>query len=101
MPQFRTRMPGAGAVCPATVRYGLDTTSFEASAIVPDVSNTTTRGPVSERHARSDPVPESLRLMTRHTAPPRPAGVAVPKPYSPGTTGSGPLGGGVGVVSGG
>lgn len=60
---------------------------MDLSAIVPDISNTTIRGPEAVTAALNDPGPESLRLVTRRMAPPRPAIVFAPKPSAPGNTG--------------
>src|SRR5690606_2117189 len=60
---------------------------FFVSRIVPDTSNTHTRGPEAATQAPSEPAPDSLRLVTLCTVPPRPAGVSMPKPAAPGITG--------------
>src|SRR5215208_1305815 len=49
------------------------------------------RAPAAASAARSVPGPASSRLVTRITRPPRPAGVATPKPSAPGNTGSAPV----------
>jgi hypothetical protein len=78
-------IPGLGAVCPATVRYGFRMSRREVSTIVPDTSKTTVRGPDARSAALSDPAPESFRLVTRWIVVdgvarcrPDPAGVVVP-----------------------
>ncbi|MGC4071405.1 MAG: hypothetical protein QM760_02580 [Nibricoccus sp.] len=57
-----TVMPGLGAVVPSTVVL-VGMTSAEVILIVPATSKTTRR-PLALSAARSEPVPESLRLVT-------------------------------------
>ena len=65
-----------GAVWPAMVRSPFIrvpvTSSFDLSAIVPEVEKTTVRGPVASTAARRLPAPLSLRFVTSITLPPRP-----------------------------
>src|SRR5688572_3550945 len=72
---------------------------LDDNMIVPEISQITVRGPLAVSAARSDPTPESFRLVTRRTGPPRPATVLEPKPRAPGNALAGPDG--VGVVGGG
>ncbi len=58
-------MPGEGAVWPAMVRLPLRTIMSVVMRMVPDTSNTQTRGPdASETQALSEPAPLALRLVT-------------------------------------
>src|SRR5579863_10655685 len=74
----------------------------------PATRKTHVRGPLASTHARSEPPPESFRLVTSITAPPRPPALAAPPPCAPGKAamlagffdGSG-VGSGVGVGVGG
>ena len=52
--------------------------------ISPPTRNTTVRGPGASTASRKLPGPESSRLRTKTTRPPRPPGVAAPKPSAPG-----------------
>src|SRR5688572_24563172 len=70
------------------VRLPLRIVMSAVSTIAPDTSNMQVRGPVASMQAFSEPVPLALRLVTRWTAPPRPAGVLIPKPAAPGITGT-------------
>ena len=57
-------MPPPGAVCPAMVMKGLATKSELASVMVPPVRKMQVRGPFASMQTRSDPIPESFRLVT-------------------------------------
>jgi hypothetical protein len=52
--------------------------------MLPPMRNTQVRGPLASTHARSDPSPESFRLVTSITTPPRPPTAAAPPPSAPG-----------------
>jgi hypothetical protein len=94
-------MTSPGAVCPATVRKGLENRkSPEVMGNRPATRKTHVRGPVAMTQARSEPAPESLRLVTSITAPPRPPSEAAPPPCAPGKAASDVLGAGVGVGTG-
>jgi hypothetical protein len=54
---------------------------------MPATRNTQVRGPVAITHARNDPVPESLLLVTSITAPPLPPTEAAPPPCAVGNAG--------------
>jgi hypothetical protein len=56
--------------------------------IVPPTRNTTVRGPSASHAARSVPGPESARLVTSTTRPPRPPLAFVPNPSAPGKAGT-------------
>ena len=56
--------------------------------MVPETRNTTNRGPEVSSASRRLPGPESSRFVTAMTRPPRPPGVAQPKPSAPGKAGS-------------
>jgi hypothetical protein len=91
------RMTSPGAVCPATVRYGLEKRkSAEVTGNNPATRNTQVRAPAAITHARSDPAPESLRLVTSMTVPPRPPTEAAPPPCAPGNA-AGKLTGGIDI----
>src|SRR5690606_29395811 len=77
-------MPSPGAVCPAMVRSPLLMVSLEFNVIVPDTSNTMILAPAAAIAARKLPVPESFRLVTLMTLPPRPPVASLPKPSAPG-----------------
>ena len=81
-------MPGDGAVWPAIVRLALRMVTSSVSLIAPEISKMQVRGPVASMQAFNDPAPSALRLVTRYTAPPRPAGVLMPYPAAPGITGT-------------
>jgi hypothetical protein len=73
---------------------GVFITIFVRRLMYPATSKTHVRGPLAVIHARSEPVPESLRFVTlmidafAGVAPlPEPATVVVPKPAAPGNTG--------------
>lgn len=51
---------------------------------MPPTRKTQVRGPEACTQARSEPVPESLRLVTSITLPPRPPVAAAPPPCAPG-----------------
>ncbi len=87
-PPPRSMIPGDGAVCPAIVMFGFLMLRSPPIRIVPDTSNTHTRGPLALTQARSDPSPLSFRFVTLYTLPPRPAGVSIPKPEAFGRTGT-------------
>src|SRR5579863_1975011 len=112
--EARTMPPGL--VCPAIVKKGFETCSSEKLVIRPATRKMHVRGPLASTHARSEPPPESFRLVTSITAPPRPPALGAPPPCAPGKAamlagflegsgvGSGVgigFGGGVGVVVGG
>src|SRR5688500_9993930 len=97
----RRVMPGDGAVCPATVTYGLEITRFAPTRMVPETSKMMTRGPLAASASRREPGPALLRLVTRMISPPRPARVVEPKPCAPGKAGRPLDGGGDGDVGGG
>ena len=59
--------------------------------IVPPTRKTQVRGPEAETHARRLPAPESLRLVTSMTAPPRPPTETAPPPCAPGKAGTAAL----------
>ena len=69
----RIMMPGDGAVWPAIVSLPLRIIRSEVRRMVPDTSNTQTRGPVPSTQALSEPAPLALRFVTLYTVPPRPA----------------------------
>src|SRR6266545_3429892 len=92
-----TWIPPPGAVCPATVRYGLFTLIGLRRRIVPLTVNTQVRGPRAPMQARSEPEPESARLVTGMTRPPRPPRLSAPPPSAPGNARVSP-GGGLEVV---
>src|SRR3546814_5692408 len=52
--------------------------------MTPPTVNTQVRGPFASMQARSEPGPESFRLLTLMTAPPRPPCALRPKPSAPG-----------------
>jgi hypothetical protein len=82
-------MPGDGAVWPAIVRLFQRTIMSSVMRMMPDTSNTQTRGPLkSLAQALSEPGPLALRLVTLITVPLRPAAVSMPNPAAPGITGS-------------
>src|ERR1700746_1081567 len=94
-------MTSPGAVCPATVRKGLeDRKSPEVMENRPATRKTHVRGPLAMTQARSEPAPESLRLVTSITAPPRPPNEAAPPPRAPGKAARDVRGAGVGMGSG-
>jgi hypothetical protein len=74
----RIMMPGDGAVCPAIVRRSLRIMRSAVRRMVPDTSNTQTRGPVASMQALREPAPLAFTLVTRWTVPPRPAVVSMP-----------------------
>src|SRR5713226_1562172 len=80
-------IPPPGAVCPAIVRYGMDTCNLERFVIMPDTRKTQVRGPDASTQALKLPVPESLRFVTSMTWPPRPPIEAAPPPCAPGKAG--------------
>jgi hypothetical protein len=80
----RRVIPPPGAVWPAMVIWPLAIFSWRFSGIVPATSNTTVRGPSASTAARRDPGPESSRLVTLITAPPRPPVANRPAPSAPG-----------------
>src|ERR1700720_3730113 len=80
-------MPPPGAVCPAMVRYGLETWARDRNVITPDTRKTQVRGPEASMHARRLPVPESFKLVTSITAPPLPPTAAAPPPCASGNAG--------------
>lgn len=63
-PPLVIRIPGDGAVCPAIIRSGSDTTRSELNVILPETSNTHTRGVARATHARRVPEPESASEVT-------------------------------------
>src|ERR1700704_3059626 len=68
--------------------------------MVPPTRKTQVRGPLASAHARSDPEPESFKLVTSYTAPPRPPTEPAPPPSAPGKAASGPPGvGGAFIVT--
>src|SRR5688572_13514663 len=87
-----TRMPGDGAVWPATVTNGLRILMGREIVIVPDISKTTVLGLTDDSSASRNVVVfgslgSSDNVLTRKTWPPRPASVSVPNPIAPGKTG--------------
>src|SRR5580704_5455766 len=79
-----------GAVWHAMVRNGLVIRYIAAGVMIPATRKTQVRGPLALVHARSEPVPESFRLVTSNTCPPRPPTAAAPPPSAPGKAGSAP-----------
>src|SRR3546814_19188874 len=63
--------------------------------MTPPTVNTQVRGPFASLQARSKPGPESFRLLTLMTAPPRPPCASRPKPSAPGKASGAALAGGV------
>jgi len=57
-------MTSPGAVWHATVRYGLAIVNLSDGVMIPATRKTHVRGPVAKVQARSEPSPESLRLVT-------------------------------------
>src|SRR5262245_6144293 len=57
-------------------------------SMTPATRKTTVRGPSASQAARKLPGPESSRLVTAMTRPPRPPGVNAPPPSAPGNAGS-------------
>src|SRR5213594_2802997 len=67
----------------------LSRTNLLFNWIVPETPNTIVRGPLAERiPSRNDPGPESSRLLTWKTSPPRPPVADRPKPSAPGKASS-------------
>src|SRR5271154_7070163 len=89
-------MPPPGVVCPAMVMYGLEICARERKVMSPDTRNTQVRGPEASMHARRLPVPESFRLVTSITAPPRPPMEEAPPPWAPGKAARALFGAGAG-----
>src|SRR5579871_1446973 len=87
-------MPPPGAVCPAIVRLPEFARMVLCGWMIPATRKTQVRGPEAWTHARSEPEPESLRLVTSITTPPRPPTAAAPPPCAPGNAGNEPGGGG-------
>src|ERR1041384_276539 len=82
-------MPSPGAVWPATVKSDLFSNNLLLSWMVPEVVKTIVRGPLAERMpSRNEPGPESLRLVTSYTSPPRPPLASRPNPSAPGKAGT-------------
>src|SRR5699024_1175606 len=73
-------MPSPGAVWPATVTSPLLICKFDSSAIVPETLKSIIRGPNVSIAARKLPSPESFKLVTYITFPPRPPVASCPKP---------------------
>src|SRR3546814_4355980 len=63
--------------------------------MTPPTVNTQVRGPFASMQARSEPGPESFRLLTLMTAPPRPPCALRPKPSAPGKASGAAVAGGV------
>src|SRR3546814_12319016 len=63
--------------------------------MTPPTVNTQVRGPFASMQARSEPGPESFRLLTLMTAPPRPPCALRPKPSAPGQASGAAVAGGV------
>ena len=57
-------MTSPGAVWQAIVMYGLEIVYFSDGVMIPATRNTQVRGPLANVQARSEPSPESLRLVT-------------------------------------
>ena len=90
------RIPGEGAVWPATVIKGDRIKRSLFNEIIPATSKIQTLGVRASIHALSEPVPWSNKFVTRITVVwggerwrPLPAVVFVPKPLAPGNAGSG------------
>ena len=78
-------MPSPGAVSPARVSRSLVKVSGELSVIMPPTRKTTVRAPDCVlAQSRKEPPPESLRLVTTQTSPPRPPLAKRPSPSAPG-----------------
>src|SRR5258705_1486078 len=92
---FMSCMPPPGAVCPAIVMYGFVISIRDCSTMVPPTRKTQVRGPLASTHARSDPPPRSLSLLTPITTPPRPPTLCDPQAWAPANAASGPAGTGV------
>src|SRR5262249_12568547 len=84
---LRRQIPSPGADWPATVRKAFFTTMGELSVINPETRKITILGPSASQAARKLPAPESFRLVTKMTLPPRPPGVVAPNPSAPGNAG--------------
>ena len=67
--------------------------------MMPPTRKTQVRGPEACTQARSEPEPESLRLVTSITTPPRPPSDAAPPPCAPGNAATGPEGAGAAAVT--
>ena len=80
-------IPPPGAVCPAIVRYGLPMRKSPDTWITPPTRNTHVLAPLVSTQERNDPVPESLRLVTSMTTPPRPPAAPAALPSASGNAG--------------
>src|SRR4051794_13951235 len=60
---------------------------LDVVVIVPPIRNTTILGPLASTAALKLPTPESLRVVTSMTLPPRPPTLLAPKPSAPGNAG--------------
>src|ERR1700753_15152 len=67
--------------------YGFLSSMRDRPVIRPDTRNTQVRGPDASRHARKLPLPESFRVVTSITMPPRPPTDSAPPPSAPGNAG--------------
>jgi hypothetical protein len=65
----------------------LEICARERNVMSPDTRKTQVRGPEASMHARRLPVPESFKVVTSITAPPRPPAAAAPPPCAPGNAG--------------
>jgi hypothetical protein len=83
-------MTSPGAVWHAMVRNGFVIRYMDAGVTIPATRKMQVRGPLALVHARSEPGPESLRLVTSNTWPPRPPRDAAPPPSAPGKAGRAP-----------
>src|ERR1035438_3264802 len=92
-------MTSPGAVWHAMVRKGLEMVNLSDGLISPATRKMQVRGPLALVQARSEPLPESLRLVTSNTWPPRPPADAAPPPCAPGNAGSAPEATGVETVT--
>src|SRR5947209_10211121 len=81
-------IPPPGAVCPAIVRYGLPMRKSPDTWITPPTRNTHVLAPLVSNQERNDPVPESLRLVTSMTTPPRPPAAPAALPSAPANAGT-------------
>ena len=92
--QFFKQMPPPGADCPAMVMRGLLTVRFELRAMVPETLKRIVRPEAGAvlMPSRSEPAPESLRLVTKYKSPPRPPRVLAPAPSAPGNAVKGGMG---------
>ena len=69
-----TMLPGA--LCPAIVMYGFVTCRRDVLVMRPATRKMHVRGPLASTQARSEPEPESARLVTSITTPLRPPTLA-------------------------